>query len=89
MKGLTFEMCQAGKLTPEVETAFLQGLFARMWRTETVLEIMLVQWGYNWYNQQDIFQLYHNLVSYNHVDVMGISLEDAGLANKNGAVMEV
>lgn len=26
VKGLTFEMCQAGKLTPEVETAFLQGI---------------------------------------------------------------
>lgn len=25
VKGLTFEMCQSGKLTPEVEKAFLQG----------------------------------------------------------------
>jgi len=26
VKGLTFEMCQSGKLTPEVEKAFLQGI---------------------------------------------------------------
>ena len=32
VKGLTFEMCQSGKLTPEVEKAFLQG---QIWCTET------------------------------------------------------
>lgn len=34
VKGLTFEMCQSGKLTPEVEKAFLQGQIIWCKRTD-------------------------------------------------------